>query len=119
MCKLVLLNHPTCLRKESIIHMNKQEYLLNKLSQECIEVAKEISKALEFGLDDIYLRDKPYKSNKQKIETELNDLLGTLIKVIDNGILDSTPIYDNDGHIKKIEKINKYMEYAREIGVLK
>ena len=48
--------------------MNQTEYMLNKLSQECIEVAKEISKAFEFGLIDVYPPGKPYKSNKQRIE---------------------------------------------------
>lgn len=99
--------------------MNKQEYLLNQLSQECIEVAKEISKALAFGLIDVYPPDKPYKSNKQRIEEELNDLLGTLDLILKEELLTERTITCQIGRTVKIKKIVKYMKYARKTGALK
>lgn len=102
--------------------MNKQEYLLNKLSQECIEVAKEISKALEFGLEDIYLEynpNKPQLSNKERIEHELNDLLGTLDLILKEKMLTERTITCQTGRTNKIKKIIKYMKYSRTTGALK
>lgn len=99
--------------------MNKQEYLLNQLSQECIEVAKEISKALEFGLDDFDPNESVTRTNQWKIERELCDVLATLKMVIKNEILDYTPIYDEARQGRKIDKIIKYMEYLRKVGALK
>lgn len=97
--------------------MNKQEYLLNKLSQECIEVAKEISKALEFGLEDVY-ESKTHKSNKQRIESELNDLMGVLQLMVKVNMLDNLAIFNPVGILEKVKKINKYMKYSRKTGAL-
>lgn len=99
--------------------MNKQEYILNQLSQECIEVAKEISKALAFGLEDFNPNDKLKITNKVKIESELNDLLGAIDMAFKSGILDFEIIYNPKGRLEKINKIIKYMKRARQIGVLK
>lgn len=98
--------------------MNKQEYLLNKLSQECIEVAKEVSKALEFGLEEAEIPDKPYKSNRQKIELELNDLMGVLDMMFKEKILDHAVVFSPVNRMHKIKKILKYMEYSRKVGAL-
>ena len=98
--------------------MNQTEYMLNKLSQECIEVAKEISKALEFGLEDWNPDILPYRSNKLKIESELNDLIGVLDIIFEKKILDKKPIYSILNRNKKRMKIIKWMKHARKVGAL-
>ena len=52
--------------------MNEREYILNQLSQECVEVCKEISKALAFGLYDFNPNESPSISNRDRIESKLN-----------------------------------------------
>ncbi len=99
--------------------MNKQEYLLNQLSQECIEVAKEISKALAFGLEDYDPREPIITRNKDRIESELNDLLGTIKFLIKNKILDEHHISHPTDMMLKELKIKKWMKRARKVGGLK
>ena len=94
--------------------MNRKEHLLTILSEECIEIAKEISKALRFGLEDHH--PTQVGTNSKKINDEYNDLLGVMQMLI------------NEGHLKievdplkiqaKMEKVEKYLKYSEEHGTL-
>lgn len=99
--------------------MNKREYILNQLSQECVEVCKEISKALAFGLYDFNPNESPSVSNRDKIESELNDLLGAIDYAIQEKCLDSRKIFSKAGRKRKLGKIFFWMKHAEDIGALK
>lgn len=98
--------------------MNEREWMFNKLSQECIEVSKEVSKVLEFG-PSRHHPSEPFKTNKKRVESELNDLMGVIDKMIGDGYLNYTDIYWPNGRSSKIQKVLESMEIARKAGTLK
>ena len=95
--------------------LSKNEHLLLKASEECIEVSKEISKAIIFGLDDAHPYDA--KTNKEKIQDELADLLGVVEMLIYKGILDKKEIFNEEKIQEKQKKVLKWMEYSVSLGI--
>lgn len=98
--------------------MNIDEYLLTCLSEECIEIAKDISKALRFGLDDVNISKPEGPTNRQRIEDELNDFSAILLMVEEHNLINKSWHSFDKVEAKKL-KILKYIEYARKIGALK
>ncbi len=89
--------------------MNTTEHLLTTLTEECVEVAHRACKALRFGLAEI--QPGQDENNAQRIERELSDLVGVaemLGLCVSRGDID-----------KKKARVQKYMEYAKEVGTLK
>ena len=80
--------------------------------EECIEVAKEVSIALRFGLDDEYSGEIV----RDKIENEFNDLMGILQVLEEEGVLKLS--VSGDKIKAKREKINKYLEYSKTKNTL-
>lgn len=95
--------------------MNRQEHLLTILSEECGEIAKEISKGLRFGLDDHH--PTQVGTNAEKINLEYNDLVAVLEMLNDEGILEVK--LDRELIKRKKERVEKYLLYAKERGTLK
>jgi len=97
--------------------MNKENYLLVCLAEECAEVQKEVSKALRFGLDDTNPSTKI--KNRNSIVNELNDTLAIIDLLVDNGTL----MFDEYKSIKQVHKkktrVKKWMMYSREKNCLK
>lgn len=92
--------------------MNKQQYLLIKLIEECAEISQEASKALIFGLGDSW-KDNPV--NSEKLIQEMGDLMGVWRMLLDEaGMMNYTEKMISD----KIIKVNKFMEYSKEKGIL-
>lgn len=89
--------------------INEEQYLLTVVSEECAESAQRACKAIRFGLTEIQPGEK--EDNKRRLERELGDLIGT-------AELLGLKIHDED-KAAKVEKLKKYMEYSREIGILK
>lgn len=99
--------------------MNEQEHLLvvfheelGELAIELLSLQKQVSKALRFGIDE--QRDLP-TSNRERIEAEWNDLLGSIQKLRKAGI-DLKP--DLEAIEAKMSKIDNYCSYARELGAI-
>ena len=95
--------------------MNKSEYLLTCIIEECSEIQKAISKTLRFGAEDGYPGKRT--TNTEDIINEINDLFGAIhlaqdLKILPEELVDTTKI------IKKKEKITKYMEYSKKCGTL-
>lgn len=100
--------------------MNSREHLLTCLMEECSEIQKPICKALRFGENDHYPNpDFPNatSSNIQDISDELDDLIGVVELLLEEGVL-LRRIDSNRVLAKKI-KVKKYMDYARNVGALK
>jgi len=94
--------------------MNRKEHLLTILSEECLEIAKEVSKGLRFGLDDHHPTQTG--TNAKKINDEYNDLVAVIQMLMDEKILvvELDPKLINE---KKL-KVEKYLLYAKERGTL-
>ncbi len=95
--------------------MNRQEHLLECLSEECNEVGQRVSKALRFGLCEKQ-RNQPF-TNRDRIVGELKDLFAVATILMDEGVIEAfIPAPDEVG--AKRAKIERYMEIARAEGAL-
>lgn len=94
--------------------MNRKEHLLTILSEECMEIGKECTKALRFGTEDHHPTQTG--TNAQKINNEYNDLLAVISMLNDEGYLNIT--IDNEKISNKKDKIEKYLLYSLERGTL-
>ena len=104
--------------------MNQIEHLLVCLAEECNEVAKEVSKALRFGLDDKLTKD-PFgprgtegPTNAEKIALELNDLMAVWAMLRESGALPPAQWDDQSMQKGKKIRVRNYMRYAAHIGAL-
>ena len=98
--------------------MNTTEYLLICFSEECAEVAHEISKALRFGLQEV-MPGQPL-TNEERIAREFVDLLAVyeilemeryLPKIFN--FID----FDQDA-LQKQKKVRAFMNCAQKVGTL-
>lgn len=94
--------------------MTSEEYLLQKLSEECAEVQQAISKILCFGLHETY--PERGKTNEQYLYAELNDLNASVEMLNEAGVLHYLPSR-KAVDAKKI-KVEKWMEYSEKCGKL-
>ena len=92
-----------------------KEHLLQKISEECAEISKEISKALLFVLKDI--EPNGFKTNMEKIQDELADLIGVLELVTEEGILNKSQIFNQEKISNKKKKVLKWMAYSVDKGI--
>lgn len=96
--------------------MNRTEYLLVKLAEECSEVAQRATKALTFGLDEVQEGQK--LTNSERILLEFNDLLAVIDMLKDEAVFDEDNIVNKQLMEDKKQKIEKYMLYSQQIGTL-
>ena len=89
--------------------MNRIEHLLTILAEECAEVAKETSKAIRFGMNEV-MPGQPL-TNRERVLKELQDLWAAV------EMLDLQQV-DREAIDRKKEKVLKYMEYSRQCGTL-
>lgn len=82
---------------------------LAEVAVELLLLQKQVSKAIRFGIDE--QRDLP-TSNRQRIESEWNDLLGAVEVLASRGI-NLQP--DVKAIASKVEKIRRYTEYSRHL----
>ena len=89
--------------------MNRSEYLLACLAEECVEVAHRSIKAQRFGMDEV----QPGQSlnNRERILHELNDLWA-VVEMLDLCKVDRTAVE------AKKKKLLAFMDYSRSIGTL-
>lgn len=82
---------------------------LTVLGEECAETAQRASKAARFGLQEI--QPGQSETNARRLEREMSEAVAILEEM-------GLKIREED-KIAKIEKLKKYMEYSRSLGLLK
>jgi NTP pyrophosphatase (non-canonical NTP hydrolase) len=97
--------------------MNTTEHLLTCLSEECLEVAKDVSKSLRFGLTDVNVLQPDGPTNRERIVEELNDLMAVIKMCEAHGII---PLNWKSAGLQetKKEKVERFMHYAASTGSL-
>lgn len=96
--------------------MNRSEYLLTCLAEECAEVAQRVSKALRFGLDEIQ-PGQPL-NNRERVGEELLDLVCVAAILRDERVLDWPAIVSVEETAAKRDKIERFMAISRREGTL-
>ena len=103
--------------------MNTTEHLLTCGQEESGEVAvaalgvaKAFSKSLRFGLDDVHPERR--LTALQVLVAELNDLEAVIEMLQEEGV-ELPGLHDRTAIDRKKEKVKKYMEYAKQRGVLR
>ncbi len=97
--------------------MTLEEHLLTILNEECLEIGKDVCKALRFGLDDRNILDPTGPTNKERIVAELNDLMAMIEMLCYNRILPRD--WENkNSQQQKISKVLQFLEYSDKKGKL-
>ena len=94
--------------------LNREQYLLICLAEECAEVQKEISKILRFGLKDkpiSSLAGNILESNSARLSQEITDVQALIRMLIKEGL----PIEIKQRKIvEKCHKVETYMRYSQD-----
>lgn len=98
--------------------LNKTEYLLICLIEECAEIQQRATKALRFGLTEI--QKDQLLTNAQRINGEVNDF-NAVLEILKNRR--DIPEQADDEEIKAImdkhQKLHEYGKLSIELGILK
>ena len=93
--------------------MTKTEYLIVCLIEELSEMQQELSKCLRFTINDKH--PSKQETNLEGVCREWSDVLAILEQLDDQGIV----IESDDRQIDaKHAKLEKFMRYSEELGVL-
>jgi hypothetical protein len=97
--------------------MNISEHLLTIVSEECVETAHRVSKALRFSVNEVQ-PGQPF-NNGDRIMEEFYDLVAAIERCQKENILpmwgDELIAYHKD---KKKLAIEKFLKYSKEVGTL-
>lgn len=98
--------------------MNREQYYLMKLAEECNEVAQRALKQVQFGKDEVQ-KGQTY-TNGQRLKLEILDLIAVIdVLETDNHIPTLTADAMNKYIDEKIFKMEKYMDYSRGLDRVK
>jgi NTP pyrophosphatase (non-canonical NTP hydrolase) len=84
---------------------DRQREVLVIVQEEAAEVIQEISKIYRFGIDD---RHRDGMTHRQKLETEVGDLLCMIDLMVDNRLIDPTQV-----EIARQNKVTKLRKYSQ------
>ncbi len=93
--------------------MTEAEYLLIKLIEECAEVIQRATKALTFGLTEV--QPGHAQDNSIRLTYEFGDLQAVWEMLNERGVVREPTI--NMLALKRA-KMEKYMQYSRQLGML-
>jgi len=83
--------------------MNREEYLLDCLSEECAELSQVASKSMRFGLENIVPKSEEKKHNSDDLITEYLQIVAVVEMLQEMGVLPSID-YRKAANIKKKKK---------------
>jgi len=94
--------------------MNREQYLLTKLAEECNEVAQMALKTQQFGMEEKH--PDLTLNNKERLHEELNDLNGIVKMLNDEFGFNYSP--SNKQMIYKSRKVDKFYHYSVNLGLV-
>jgi len=94
--------------------MTRTENLLTILSEECVETAQRVSKAIRFTLEEV--QPEQELTNAQRIVYEFNDIVAVMEILQEEGIFEK--VIDREAIEKKKVKVAKYLAYSTSIGAV-
>lgn len=112
--------------------MNRNQFILMKLAEECAEVAQRAIKSMQFGAEEVQnnspsqnTRPETSLTNKVRLNEELVDLLIIVALAAQAGevSIEADIVFDDFLKFRttredKIKKLNKYLAYSRELGTI-
>lgn len=93
--------------------LNREQYILTLIQEECAELSQRASKALRFGLYEVQPGQE--LDNWERLRGEFVDLW-TSVCLLDRLLVNFD--YDHDDVGAKINKIKKYMKISVDRGIL-
>lgn len=99
--------------------MNREEHLLCIVGEECAEIAKEVSKALRFGMEEV--EPGGTETNAERIQSEYCDLMAAMqmLGECNKAIYKGWDAPRLEKHLKdKKAKVEKYLKYSAMRGTL-
>ncbi len=97
--------------------MNRVEMLLAQLAEECAEVAQRAVKILRFGKDEIQPGET--MKNSERLTNEYLDLATIYGMLAKEGVLRPLDKVEDEKYAEeKILKVEKYLKYSAELGIL-
>ena len=105
--------------------MNRLEHLLTQIGEECNEIGQRASKAARFGLFEVQPGQE--QDNLLRMMTEFADLCGTIELLYEEEVLGPNKCEHIDHTVSRLRplidekkrKIEKYLQYAAQVGTLK
>lgn len=101
--------------------MEKHQFLLLKLMEECAEVSQRASKQIQFGALEVQntASGKSKKDNAERLHDEIADLL-VLVRLLieDREIAPFSKEVMDQRYIEKKAKLQKYLDYSYQLGEL-
>jgi hypothetical protein len=94
--------------------MTRIEHLLSIVAEECNETSQRAIKALRFGINEV--QERQPLDNAHRLIYEFNDLCAVIDMLYEEGAIPYP--YQADAKKLKKEKVNKYLNYAKECGTL-
>lgn len=101
------------IREDHLLLIVEEE--AGEIAQASLRVAQAASKALRFGLDDGYPGTD--RTNREDLVKEVNDLLGTLELLQEQGV-ELPGLFDRGAIDAKKAKVERYLNYSRAQGRL-
>ena len=97
--------------------MNKTEYLLTCITEEGGEISQAAAKCLRFGMFDTHPKNDNVP-NVNLLVNEINDMLGVAELLKESGFTVFGKIGDREAIDAKKEKVIRWMDYSRELGLV-
>ena len=97
--------------------MTRTQFLLLKLSEECVEVAQRAAKQMQFGRNEI--QKDQFLTNSERLAGELADL-AAIINLLEKEkeLVWIGPAEWNKRMDEKYKKVEKYLIYSQSLGMV-
>lgn len=95
--------------------LDRAQFLLTKLTEECAEVAQRAAKQIQFGKEEV--QDGQELNNAQRLRLEVNDLLNIVVMLVEVGEIPTITILEKEASYQaKVLKIAKYLKRSQGLG---